>query len=183
MKDAKPFSTLFLDRDGVINVQRENDYVKSVSEFIFIDGVLDALQILSTLFEYIIIVTNQRGVGKGVMSAEDLSAVHQYMKNTITENGGRIDKIYVSTDINDSCPDRKPNTGMAIRAKRDFPNIDFIRSFMAGDSISDIRFANRAEIPAVLIGNKYLPEEISSLNICAKYKDLLTFAKTLNNEK
>jgi D-glycero-D-manno-heptose 1,7-bisphosphate phosphatase/D-glycero-alpha-D-manno-heptose 1-phosphate guanylyltransferase len=187
MENIKPFSALFLDRDGVINVQRPDDYVKSVSEFIFIDGVLEAFSKCSSLFEYIIIVSNQRGVGKGVMSIEDLNAIHRYMTARIAENGGRIDRIYVSTATDNHCSDRKPNTGMATRAKRDFPDIDFANSFMVGDSISDMQFANRAGIPAVLIGNKYLPvgtKNISPLrNICAKYKDLLTFAKTLNNEK
>jgi D-glycero-D-manno-heptose 1,7-bisphosphate phosphatase/D-glycero-alpha-D-manno-heptose 1-phosphate guanylyltransferase len=179
MENIKPFSALFLDRDGVINVQRPDDYVKSVSEFIFIDGVLDAFPIFSSLFEYIIIVSNQRGVGKGVMSIEDLNTIHRYMTAKIAENGGRINRIYVSTAVNNHCIDRKPNTGMASQAKRDFPDIDFTKSFMVGDSISDIQFANRAGIPAVLIGNKYSPEEVSFLNICAKCKDLYTFAKTL----
>jgi len=183
MGNTKRFSALFLDRDGVINVQRPNDYVKSVSEFIFIDGVLEALKILSSLFEYIIIVSNQRGVGKGVMSLEDLNAVHRYMTARIAESGGRIDRIYVSTSTDDYCPDRKPNTGMAFRAKRDFPDIDFANSFMAGDSIIDVQFANNAGIPAALIGDKYPPEKVSTLNICAKFKDLLTFAKTINGEK
>ncbi|MDR1632008.1 MAG: HAD-IIIA family hydrolase [Dysgonamonadaceae bacterium] len=179
MEHIKPFSALFLDRDGVINVQRPDDYVKSVSEFIFIDGVLDAFSIFSSLFEYILIVSNQRGVGKGVMGVEDLDAIHRHMIARIAESGCRIDRIYISTAIDDHCPSRKPNIGMAAQAKRDFPGIDFANSFMAGDSISDIQFANRAGIPAVLIGNKYLPEEISSLNICAKYENLYTFAKTL----
>jgi D-glycero-D-manno-heptose 1,7-bisphosphate phosphatase/D-glycero-alpha-D-manno-heptose 1-phosphate guanylyltransferase len=183
MANTKPFSALFLDRDGVINVQRPDDYVKTISEFVFIDGVLEAMQISSSLFEYIIIVSNQRGVGKGLMNAEDLNAVHQYMTAKITDCGGRIDRIYVSTDTDDGCPNRKPNPGMAFQAKRDFLAIDFNRSFMAGDSITDVQFAANAGIPAVLIGNKYSPKEVASLKICAKFTDLLTFAKTLKHEK
>ena len=76
MKSTKPYSTLFLDRDGVINKQRPHDYVKSPDEFIFLDGVLEALELLSPLFDHIVIVTNQRGVGKGVMSRETLEEIH-----------------------------------------------------------------------------------------------------------
>jgi len=183
MENIKRFSALFLDRDGVINIQRPNDYVKSVSEFIFIDGVLKALKILSSLFEHVIIVSNQRGVGKGVMNIKDLNVIHQYMITKIEENGGFINRIYISTATDDHCPDRKPNPGMAFQAKHDFPDIDFSKSFMVGDSIVDMQFADNAGIPAVLIGNKYSPEEISILNIYAKFKDLLTFAKTINDEK
>ena len=183
MENTKPFSALFLDRDGVINVQRPNDYVKSISEFVFIDGVGEAMRIFSSLFEYIIIVTNQRGVSKGVMSNENLNAIHRYMTMKIIACGGRIDRIYVSTATDDCSPNRKPNPGMAFQAKRDFPTIDFNKSCMAGDSISDVQFAGNAGIPAVLIGNKYSLEEVASLKICAKFTDLLTFAKTLNHEK
>jgi D-glycero-D-manno-heptose 1,7-bisphosphate phosphatase/D-glycero-alpha-D-manno-heptose 1-phosphate guanylyltransferase len=179
MENIKPFSALFLDRDGVINVQRPDDYVKSVSEFVFIDGVLEAFPIFSPLFEYILIVSNQRGVGKGMMSVEDLNAIHRHMRTKIAESGGRIDRIYISTTTDNHCIDRKPNTGMAAQAKCDFPTIDFAKSFMVGDSISDIQFANRAGIPAVLVGNKYPP---TSPTICTKHKDLFTFAKTLNEE-
>ena len=98
MEDIKPYNTLFLDRDGVINQQRPYDYVKTTGEFIFIDGALEALRLLSPLFKHIIIVTNQRGVGKGIMTRKDLEEIHAYMMNEVSGQGGRIDKIYVCTD-------------------------------------------------------------------------------------
>lgn len=179
MQNTKPYNTLFLDRDGVINIQRLGDYVKSADEFVFIDGVQEALQIASTLFKYIIVVTNQRGVGKGLMSLHDLESVHRYMTETIAANGGRIDRIYTCTETDDSHIDRKPNPGMALQAKQDFPDMDFENSFVAGDSLSDMQFAANAGISAILIGNKYADKEISSLNIATHYPDLLTFAKKL----
>jgi histidinol-phosphate phosphatase family protein len=170
------YNTLFLDRDGVINVYRPNDYVKSVDGFVFIDGVLEALRLLSPLFKHIIIVTNQRGVGKKLMSLQDLEAIHRYMAETVAANGGRIDRIYISTALDNSHPDRKPNTGLALQAKRELPDVDFANSFMVGDSVSDMQFANNANIPAVLLGDKCSSEEISSLQIHAHYPNLITFA-------
>ena len=128
MEDIKPYNTLFLDRDGVINQQRPHDYVKTTGEFIFIDGALEALRLLSPLFKHIIIVTNQRGVGKGIMTRKDLEEIHAYMINEVSGQGGRIDKIYVCTDTSDYSKNRKPNTGMALQAKDDFPDIDFTKS-------------------------------------------------------
>lgn len=177
MGNTRPYSTLFLDRDGVINKQRPHDYVKTTEEFIFLDGVLDALRLLSPLFDHIVVVTNQRGVGKGVMNMEALEEIHALMLATITLHRGRIDNIYVCTATSDYHKSRKPNIGMAIQAKQDFPDIDFSNSFMAGDSISDMLFAKNAGIKGVFIGNKYGPGEVSKTLYQAHYPDLLSFAQ------
>lgn len=182
MGNIKHYNTLFLDRDGVINQQRPNDYVKSPEEFIFIEGVTEALKLLAPLFSHILIVTNQRGVGRGLMTEENLGTIHRQMLETIQNNGGRIDKIYVCTETDSHNPNRKPNPGMAMQALQDFPDIDFSQSLLAGDSLSDIEFANNAHIPAVLIGNKYKEEELAGLRIYRHYPDLLTFATEINKE-
>lgn len=142
--DYTLYDTLFLDRDGVINVLRPNDYVKSWDEFVFREGILEQLAQWSSRFRHIVIVTNQRGVGRGRMSSEDLDAIHRRMVEVINQHGGRIDHIYVCTAIEDSDEYRKPNIGMALAAQRDFPDIDFSRSLMIGDSLSDELFAMRA---------------------------------------
>jgi D-glycero-D-manno-heptose 1,7-bisphosphate phosphatase/D-glycero-alpha-D-manno-heptose 1-phosphate guanylyltransferase len=182
MENIKPYNTLFLDRDGVINIQRKGDYVKSVDEFVFIDGSLEALKILSPLFTYLIIVTNQRGVGRGLMTLKQLNEIHTFMLRAITSEGGRIDKIYCCPDTGADSLNRKPNIGMALQAKQDFPRIDFSKSLLAGDSITDMQFAGNAGIPAVLIGNKYKPEEIAPLSIQGYYPNLLTFAQHLDKD-
>ncbi|MCL3853402.1 HAD family hydrolase [Parabacteroides sp. GYB001] len=179
MKRTKPYSTLFLDRDGVINKQRPHDYVKSPDEFIFIEGTLEALRLLSPLFDHIVIVTNQRGVGKGVMNMETLEEIHASMLATIALHGGRIDNIYVCTATSDSHKSRKPNIGMALQAKQDFPDIDFSRSIMVGDSFSDMEFARRACIPRFLIGEKYDQSKDTFKTQYNWFPDLLTFAKQL----
>jgi D-glycero-D-manno-heptose 1,7-bisphosphate phosphatase/D-glycero-alpha-D-manno-heptose 1-phosphate guanylyltransferase len=182
MEDTKPCNTLFLDRDGVINKQRTGDYVKTWDEFLFLDGVLEALPLLSALFKYIIIVTNQRGVGKGLMTLQALEDIHSRMLHEITAHNGRIDKLYYCTALEENDSNRKPNTGMALQAQKDFPGIEFGKSLLAGDSVSDMKFAGNAGIPAILIGNKYGTEEISKLSISAHYPDLLTFAKDIERK-
>ena len=86
--------TLFLDRDGVINKKRENDYVKTWREFSFIDGALEAISRLSNIFGKIIVVTNQRGVGKGIMTELQLLSIHDKLTKAVNQSAGRIDKIY-----------------------------------------------------------------------------------------
>lgn len=155
MVDLKTYKYIFLDRDGVINVERKNDYAKNISEFVFEDKALEAVSVLSKHTEYIFIVTNQRGVGRGVMTLSDLGEVHEYMLRKIQEAGGNIKKIYFCTDICASSINRKPNIGMAFRAQSDFPEIDFSKSVMVGNSRSDIQFGKKAGMYTVLVGDKY----------------------------
>jgi histidinol-phosphate phosphatase family protein len=149
--DLTDFDTLFLDRDGVINRLRPNDYVKCWDEFEFLPEILEALVKWEKEFKYIFIVTNQRGVGKRMMSEHDLLEIHSKMIYEIKAHGGRIDKIYYCTAISDEDINRKPNPGMAIQAKRDYPDIDFAKAVMIGDSENDMRFAENAGIKGIRI--------------------------------
>lgn len=133
--------TLLLDRDGVINRQIAQDYVRRPEQFVFLPGVLPCLAEWARLFPRILVVTNQRGVGKGLMSPGDLEAVHAGMRAAVAAAGGRIDGIYVSTAVSDADPSRKPNPGLFEAARADFPAIDPARTVMAGDSDSDAAFA------------------------------------------
>ncbi|NPU88326.1 MAG: HAD family hydrolase [Fervidobacterium sp.] len=145
--------TLFLDRDGVINKKIENDYVRSWDQFEFLPGVLDALNKLSKVFGRIIIVTNQRGIGRGLMTEEELHRIHEKMLEVIRQHGGRIDRIYYCPHDHEKqeCDCRKPKPGLALQAKKDFPEIDFQRSVMIGDSESDMIFAKNLGMVAVCI--------------------------------
>ena len=144
--------TLFLDRDGVINRKIENDYVKKWGEFEFLPGVLEALKIFSSVFGRIIIVTNQQGIGKGTMSEKDLKSIHETMICEIEKSGGRVDAVFFAPQIKESNHlDRKPNVGMALKAKKQFPEINFKRSVIAGDSKSDMEFGHKLEMIKILI--------------------------------
>ena len=76
--DITGYDTLLLDRDGVINRLRPNDYVKCWEEFEFLPGVFEALKKWTPIVKHIFVVTNQRGVGKGVMSENDLLEIHRW---------------------------------------------------------------------------------------------------------
>lgn len=159
-----PTWTLFLDRDGVINEKRENDYVKSLDEFHFTEGALEALELLEPMFDYIVVVTNQQGIGKGIMTEADLLVIHQKLMKEVTENGGRIDKIYHCPGlVKDNPPCRKPASGMGFQAREDFPEIDFAKSIIVGDSASDMEFGDRLGMKCVKIGEDEVYESFESL--------------------
>jgi D-glycero-alpha-D-manno-heptose 1-phosphate guanylyltransferase len=143
--------TLFLDRDGVINNERLGNYVLHWEQFIFSEGVLDSFKILSEHFGKIFIISNQRGVGKGLMSADDLDAIHKEMQKEVEAAGGHIDKIYYCTDTEDESFFRKPNPGMAYLAKNEFPDIDLSKAIMVGNKPSDMKFGRAAGIHTVFI--------------------------------
>ena len=148
---AAPADTLFLDRDGVINRWLPGDYVKSWSDFTFLPGILECLAKWSHKFRRIILVSNQRGVGKGKLTQEDLDAVHEKMQDEIRKAGGRIDAIYTCTELVEDHPMRKPQKGMFLQACRDFPDIDPGRSLMLGDSDYDREFAVNCGMGFVLM--------------------------------
>ncbi len=170
--------TLFLDRDGVINEKRENDYIKNWSEFSFTYRARESLAILSTLFDKIIIVTNQRGVGRGLMKEIDLQYIHERMLEEVNISAGRIDKIYYCTDVLNNSEFRKPNIGMAIRAKLDFPSIDFKKSVMIGDSLSDMHFGRKLGMTCIMVNNRLVLSEIPEYD--KKFKSLFDFADFLS---
>ena len=145
------YQTLFLDRDGVINKHRPDDYVKDWSEFEFLPKVKEAFSILAGYFKLIIVVTNQRGVGKGLMTESDLQEINKRMVSEIAKSGGRIDNIYFCTDTNQDSPNRKPNAGMALQAQKDFPEIAFENAIMIGDSSSDMEFGKRLGMKSYLV--------------------------------
>src|ERR1044071_2736321 len=86
--------TLFLDRDGVINVRFHGDYVKHVGEFEFIPGAVEAIAGFSKIFGKIVVVTNQQGIARGIYTHEDLGAIHAHMKAEVEKAGGKIDAVY-----------------------------------------------------------------------------------------
>jgi histidinol-phosphate phosphatase family protein len=147
--------TLFLDRDGVINRRLPDEYVRRWSEFEFLPNVLGALSRLAHQFGVIVMVTNQRGIGRNLMTEHELAAIHAQMLDAVKRSGGRIDRIYhCPHDRSDHCDCRKPAIGLAVRAKHDFPAIDFARSIMVGDSPSDMEFAERAGLRKIWIGQE-----------------------------
>jgi len=171
--------TLFLDRDGVINIESVGSYITSWSEFQFHDGVLDAMRSLSQVFGNIVVVSNQRGVGRGIMTLDALREINTNMKAAIAESGGRVDKIYAATAVVDEDHNRKPNTGMGLQAQEDFPNIDFKKSVMIGNSISDMEFGKRLSMHTVFLTTKHEPFSLPHDLIDEQFASLQSWATRL----
>ncbi|MES2372999.1 MAG: HAD-IIIA family hydrolase [Bacteroidota bacterium] len=171
--------TLFLDRDGVINHDKDNDYIRDWNEFRFYDSTLEALAIIEKHFGRIVVTTNQKGVGKGLMSVADLDNIHANMLSMIQEKGGRIDKVYYCSDLSDDSINRKPNPGMAHQAKTDFAEIDLTKSMIVGNRISDMGFGRNAGIYTVFVATTHPETPFPDPLIDLRFEDLLAFAKAL----
>lgn len=164
--------TLFLDRDGVINVRNFHGYITQIQDFEFIEGSMDAIVRFSKVFGRIVVVTNQQCIGKGIISEEELNGIHNHMLSEIEQAGGKIDRVYFAPQLAaENSVYRKPNSGMADLAKADFPEIDFNKSVMVGDSVSDMKFGMDKQMRTVFIH----PEENTDYDYC--FKTLNEFLK------
>ena len=111
---------------------------------------------LSKIFTRILIVTNQQGIAKGIMSDMDLDVLHNYMLVEIKSKGGLIDKIYYCPHlVIESCNCRKPNPGMIQQAIIDFPEIEIEDSYLIGDSDTDIIAGNKMGLITVKVDSEY----------------------------
>lgn len=174
--------SLFLDRDGVINVRKMGGYILSYDEFRFIDGVKEALKIFTHHFNHIFVVTNQQGIGKKLMSEQDFLLLSEKMLKDVESFGGKIDKIYFCPDLKDSSsPNRKPNVGMAFQAARDYPEIVFSDSVMVGDGESDMLFGRRCGMHTVFIDNG-TNEPVDMSLVDETYSSLISYAKSLETK-
>ncbi|HVE61691.1 MAG TPA: HAD-IIIA family hydrolase [Chitinophagaceae bacterium] len=171
--------TIFLDRDGVINEERIGKYVLNWNEFVFSSGVLEAFKLIGKKFGRIIIVSNQRGVGKLLMTENDLLHIHTEMKKEMEATGAKIDNIYYCTEKNDTCFNRKPNPGMAVQALNDFPDIDLSKTIMVGNKPGDMRFGRAAGMFTVFVTTTNPEQVYPHPEIDLLYPDLLSFAKAL----
>ena len=142
-----PLTTVFLDRDGVINVKApEGEYVESWDEFSLLPGVVEAVARLRSAGLRVIVVTNQRGVALGRMSAEAVEEIHRRMLDA----GLQADRVYYCPHDDGECDCRKPLPGMFERAAREVPGASLGRAAaIVGDSEADMQ-AGRA-VGAVLV--------------------------------
>lgn len=149
---------LFLDRDGVINKRIMGGYITQPKELELLDGVAEAVAVFNQHFEKVFVVTNQQGIGKGLMTTADLAAVHQRLSDILAQANAHIDAFYHCPELaskDNNC--RKPAKAMGLQAKADFPEVDFTQSVMVGDSLSDIHFGKALQMKTVLIDNPHFP--------------------------
>jgi D-glycero-alpha-D-manno-heptose 1-phosphate guanylyltransferase len=171
--------TLFLDRDGVINDERVGHYVLHWGEFIFSKGVLETFKKLFEKFGRIVVVSNQRGVGKGLMSEADLQSIHLEMQREVEIVGARIDRIYYCTEKDDRNFFRKPNPGMALQAMLDFKDIIPERSVMVGNKPGDMSFGRAAGFYTIFVRTTNPGQAFPHEDIDAVFPTLPDFAHAL----
>lgn len=141
---------VFLDRDGVINRKAApHDYIKSWKEFVFLPGVIDAIRQLNEAGYLVLLVTNQRGIARGLMRHEDVEEIHRNMCRKLEMGGGHIEGIYVCPHDIGECTCRKPDIGLFLKAEKDY-EIDKEASWMVGDSISDVQAGKKYGIKTIL---------------------------------
>ncbi|MDG2504531.1 MAG: HAD-IIIA family hydrolase [Crocinitomicaceae bacterium] len=168
--------TLFLDRDGVINERVFGGYILQTKDFVFKEGVLESASSLFGKFGKVFIVTNQQCIGKALITEVELDAIHNWMCKKFSENKARINAVFVAGELKNTVPSRrKPSIEMGLDAKGKYPEIDFSKSIMVGDTDSDLEFGLKLGMKTVLIES----EERCDLSPNIKLASLTDFNKML----
>jgi len=150
---------IFLDRDGIINV--DYSYVYKKEDLEFCDGVFETLQHFASLGYALFIVTNQSGIGRGYYTEEDFEKLTSWMLDEFICKNIKITKVYHCPHSPDeNCKCRKPKTGMFEQARKEF-DIDIKNSWMIGDKPSDIQAGKNAGIPNTIFVNSLTNRESS----------------------
>jgi len=150
---------VFLDRDGVINV--EKGYLHRIEDLEFLPGAPEAIRLLKEAGFLVIVVTNQSGVARGYYSMEAVTLLHRHMADALAARGASVDAWYVCPhhpEHGDECSCRKPLPGMIEQAAADF-RIDPARSYMIGDKSSDVAAGLAAGCRSLLVGTGYGAEQ------------------------
>ncbi len=144
---------VLLDRDGVVNQRIVGSYVSSWEKFVFLQGALEGLRLLTQQGYRTIIVSNQAGVGKGLMTAEDLQEITRRFVEEVDAQGGRIQTVYYCThQAEDDCQCRKPKPGLLLKARAEH-HFAFEDTFLIGDSESDLLAAYAVGCPTIMVSN------------------------------
>ncbi len=145
--DSSP--AIFLDRDGVINKQIFGGYVTEWSQFEFVDGIKRTLAELTALRVPIIVISNQAGIGKGLLSVETLAEITRRFVSELQAEGARVDAVYYCPHVPEArCSCRKPRPNLLWQASRDW-RINLPQSVLVGDSESDLQAARLAQCRAI----------------------------------
>jgi D-glycero-D-manno-heptose 1,7-bisphosphate phosphatase len=145
-------STIFLDRDGVLNEKMpEGRFVTSWSDFHLLPGVAEAIGRLNRAGLRVVVVSNQCGIALGLYTAADVNAIHSAFQNLLGRHGAHVDGFYFCPHDKRQCNCRKPLPGLFEQAVADFPAITAATSAMIGDALSDIEFGRRLEMTTVFI--------------------------------
>jgi D-glycero-D-manno-heptose 1,7-bisphosphate phosphatase len=171
---------LFLDRDGVININ--HGYVHSVDNFEFIDGIFDLVRTAHANNLKVLVITNQAGIGRGFYSEEQFNQLTVWMCNEFRNEGAPIDSVYFSPfhpneglgEYKKDDFSRKPNPGMILQAQREL-GLDLGSSILIGDKASDIQAGVAAGLGLNILFTKQQFPEISS----QKYHQITSLLEAL----
>ncbi|MCX6240904.1 MAG: HAD family hydrolase [Bacteroidetes bacterium] len=173
--------SLFLDRDGVINHRIIDGYVSHWEQFQFNHSVKEAMKELAGVFGRIVVVSNQQGIGKGLMSESQLETIHSRMVSEVEAAGGRIDAVFYCPALDsEKSFNRKPNIGMALQARKRFPEIRFRQSLMVGDSLTDMIFGKRVGMKTVFLSSDLPHIRRGHKTINYVFADLPAFSRSLS---
>ncbi len=156
--ELKP--AVFIDRDGTINEQM--GYVNHPSRFVLLPGTKEAIRLLNNNGFYVVVVSNQSGVARGYFPVSLLEEINDLMNRKLAEAGAHIDAIYYCPhyptgavkEYTMRCECRKPGIGLIQKARKDL-EIDMSRSYVIGDTCSDLEMGQNAGIPSVLVRTGY----------------------------
>jgi D-glycero-D-manno-heptose 1,7-bisphosphate phosphatase len=161
---------VFLDRDGVLNIDK--GYVYRKEDFIWIDGAKEAVKLLNDLNFYVFVVTNQSGVARGYYTEDDIQKLHQWMNDELSKIGASVNSFYYCPHLPEaviekyrvSCDCRKPAPGLILQAMNDWP-IDKEKSLMIGDNNKDVEAAKNAGIKGHLFAGNNLYEYLNCITV------------------
>lgn len=154
---------IFVDRDGVINERIPCGYVTQWSEFRFIEGMEQTLAELSTFGLPLIVISNQAGVGKGMVSPESLAQITESFVSSLRNRGAKVDAVYYCPHVPEArCSCRKPAIGLLRQAAEDW-RIDLKRSVLIGDSANDLEAAETSRCRAILLAHDHGHEALENV--------------------
>ena len=175
---------VFLDRDGTINVDK--DYLHKISDFEYIDGVLEALLSITEMGFLIVIVTNQSGIARGYYGEDDFRKLNDWMIQDLKAKGINIAGVYYCPHLPDGsvskyaieCSCRKPATGLFWRAKKEL-NIDMDKSVAIGDKIRDLSICLETKAHGILLKEDKDKIYENNISVCKNWNEALNVIKSL----
>ena len=149
----EPGATVFLDRDGTINVPApEGEYITAPEQVALLPGAAKAIRTLNELPASVVVVTNQRGIALGLMGEEDLARVNERLVELLAAEGARLDAIYHCPHEKGACECRKPGPAMFERAARELEGVELEGAVMVGDSALDVEAGRRLGMTTIRLG-------------------------------
>ncbi len=170
---------VFLDRDGTLNVKPlAGEYVERSDGLELMPGAAEAVRAFNRAGMWTGVVTNQRGVALGLMSRDDLEAIHERLRHLLAAEGAFLDAIYACPHQIGACDCRKPAPGMLLQAQREHPGLDFTRAAIVGDSLNDVEAGRRVGVRTVMISADG-PDGPTSVHADHLVRNILAAARVL----